>query len=96
MPDEGIHTTIGYLVKDPVHELENSYDLMYMPPLPAQQTNIKNEAKHVVIYNFRSLQSTQSFLDCGVAVVKLRNHPGLTSTDFMSDANVQDSSENDS
>lgn len=91
MADEGIHTTIGYLVKEPVHEREKPYDLMYSPPPPAQQTNIKNEAKPVVIYNFRSLQSPQSFLDCGFAVVELHNHPGLTSTDFMSDANVQDS-----
>ncbi|KAF2267889.1 hypothetical protein CC78DRAFT_565707 [Lojkania enalia] len=77
--NDEIWTKIDYTVKDPKHEHEKPYDIRYDTGGVMPSTNLTNEAKQVVIHDFRSLQDPRNFEEYGFSLERL----GCTLTDTV-------------
>jgi hypothetical protein len=78
--EEAIQTIVTYLMRDPKHETEKPYDFVYDNGGVIPQTNMSLEYKPILVHDFRSIQSSNSFNDYGFTSAKI-DCP-LTAMDF--------------
>lgn len=86
--EDSIHTEIDYLVKDPKHEHEKPYEIRYDTGGLIPERNMVDVTTPVVVYNFRPLQSPESFNTYGFTSEKI--NCVLTPAEFDDDEKVRE------
>lgn len=69
--EDVIQTNVNYPIKDPKHETEKPYEIMYDNAGVIPQTNMPPEYKPILVHNFRPNQSSESFDEYGFTLAKI-------------------------
>src|SRR3954462_7649331 len=68
---DAVVAKVDYLLKDPLHDEEKPYMLGFDAKGVIRQTNMQDETHNVMIQNFRSYQSVDSFEQYGFTSAKI-------------------------
>jgi hypothetical protein len=84
--DNIVQAEVLYLTKEPKHEDEKPYEIMYNTEDTIPPTNMLNDCRPIVVHNFRPLQDTSNFEGFGFALAKI--DCSMTAADFENESTV--------